>query len=76
MVIAEFQVGLALKGFASKVTVPNYRVKWGADSSPSKRTFCLITCIKMKYLDFSWYNNDFLELTSHFKKKLNLEISV
>ena len=24
MVIAEFQVGLALKGFASKVTVTNY----------------------------------------------------
>jgi len=36
MVIAEFQVGLALKGFASKLTVPNYRVKWGADFGPQK----------------------------------------
>ena len=26
MVFAEIQDGLALKGFASKVTVPNYRV--------------------------------------------------
>ena len=40
MVIAEFQVGLALKGFASKLTVPNYRVKWGADFSPPKWMFC------------------------------------
>ena len=40
MVIAEFQVGLALKGFASKQTVPNYRVKWGADFSPPKWMFC------------------------------------
>ena len=40
MVIAEFQVGLALKGFASKLTVPNYRVKWGADFGPQKWMFC------------------------------------
>ena len=40
MEIAEFQVGLALKGFASKLTVPNYRVKWGADFSPPKWMFC------------------------------------
>jgi len=36
MVIAEFQDDLALKGFAAKVTVPNYRVKRGADFSPQK----------------------------------------
>jgi len=36
MVITEFPDGLALKGFASKATVPNYRVKRGADFSPQK----------------------------------------
>jgi len=36
MVIAEFEDDVALKGFASKVTVPNYRVKRVADFSPQK----------------------------------------
>ena len=36
MVIAEFQDGLALEGMASKMTVPNYRVKRGADFRPQK----------------------------------------
>ena len=58
MVFAEIQDGLALKGFASKVTVPNYRVTRGADFSPQKWMFCPITCIKIKYLDFLWHHSN------------------
>ena len=36
MIIIEFQVHLGLEGFASKMTVPNYREKGGADFGPPK----------------------------------------
>ena len=39
MVIIEFQDHLALEGFASKMTVPNYREKGGADFGLQNESF-------------------------------------
>ena len=54
----EFQVHLALEGFASKMTVPNYREKGGADFGPPKWMFCPITVTQTAYLDFCGKGND------------------